>query len=154
MCCCGKGIINGEEGYSWDGKTFGVRKPFFPEMEEDDELVKDLPGRCGKIDSHSYDMRLVKSHGSLFLLIRHGGGQERLRLHAYGLKDFILNMSDNDCYWFMLEIYHVQKDAASEAKQAEASKWRKAAAEKRIRTKKQRNSNFVNVWIEAPEAVA
>jgi hypothetical protein len=150
MCCCGKAVVNGEEGYSWDGKSFGIRKPFFPEIEDGDELLKDLPGRCGGIDSHSHDFRLVKRYSSLYLLVHHGGGSERINLRSYRpSSEIILGMSESDCYWMMETLYHIHSDAASDARQAEASKWQKAAATGRIKTRKQRGGNAVKVWIEA-----
>jgi hypothetical protein len=148
MCCCGKAVINGEEGYSWDGKTFGVRKPFFAEMKEGDELIKDLPGRCGGVDSHSHDFRLVRRKFiGLVLLVRHGGGEDSVELHAYGAEAFIESMSDNDCYWIMRTIYNVAKQAARKGVDLEYNKWRRAAASGRIKTRKQRGTDFVKVWI-------
>jgi len=150
MCCCGKPIINGEDGYSWDGKSFSVRKPFYPELEEGDTLVKDLPGRCGGIDSHSFDFRLVRVpiYG-LQLLVHHGGGSERINLHAYKPSGSIIEaLSDSDCYWLMQTLYHVQSDAARDAQSKEAHRWQKAAACKRIKTRKQRGGDSIRVWIE------
>jgi hypothetical protein len=64
MCCCGKPVINGQEGYSWDGKTFSVRKPFFPELEDGDELIKDLPGRSKRCRRPK-----MKLHKTVLILI-------------------------------------------------------------------------------------
>lgn len=148
MCCCGKPVINGESGYSWDGKSVSVRKPYFAELEDGDELIRDLPGRCGGIDSHSHDLRIVKKRIlGLFLLVHHGGGVERIALHAYGSEAFLTSMSDNECYWLMRMLHGVQRDAAQLASDKESYKWRKAAAEKRIKTRKQKG--FVRVWIES-----
>lgn len=150
MCCCEKAVINGEDGYSWDGKSFSVRKPCFAEMEEGDVLVRDLPGRCGGIDSHSHDFRIIRRKiMGLYLLVHHGGGSERIALRAYGCEGFIETMNESDCYWIMLTLYGVQSDAARKAQSIESDKWRKAAVEKRIKTRKQRGSNFMKIWIEA-----
>lgn len=149
MCCCGKAVINGEQGYSWDGKSFSVRKPWFAELEEGDVLVKELPGRCGGIDSHSYDFRVVRRRGRLVLLVYHGGGAERIELQAYAPGDAIIEaMSDHECYWTLLMVYHVQADAKRMAQGNEEAKWRKAAANRTIKTRKVRNSDSVKVWIE------
>jgi hypothetical protein len=149
MCCCGTAVINGERGYSWDGKTFGICKAVYADLEEGDDLVRDLPGRCGGVDSHSHDFRIVRQRiTGLHLLVHHGGGSDRVALHAYGAEDFIQSMSENDCYWMMRALYDVRQDAARKAQAAEASKWRKAAVEKRIKTRKQRGRDVVEVWIE------
>lgn len=153
MCCCGKAVINGEEGYSWDGKSFSIRKPWYPELQEGDDLIRDLPGRCGGVDSHSHDFRLVRRKiTGLDLLVRHGGGEDRVSLHAYGAEAFIESMSESDCYWMMRALYDVQRDSARKAQDIEAHRWRKAAASKRIKTRKQRGTDAVKVWIE-PERV-
>ena len=148
MCCCEKPNINGESGYSWDGKSFSVRKPYFAELEDGDELIKDLPGRCGGIDSHSHDLRIVKRPITGFdLLVHNGGGTQRITLHAYGAEAFLTSAADNELYWLMRMLYGVQRDSARLAEDAERAKWQKAAAEKRIKTRKVRGSNFVRVSI-------
>ena len=43
-------------------------------------------------------------------------------------------------------------DAKREGREGEAARWRKAAAEKRIRTRKVRGENLVKVWIEGDVA--
>jgi hypothetical protein len=80
MCCCGKPSINGQpNAYSWDGKSYSTRAPNAPDLMEGDELIYDLPGRCGGMDSHCHHLRLVKARfGGYALLVRHGGGDERL----------------------------------------------------------------------------
>jgi hypothetical protein len=45
-------------------------------------------------------------------------------------------------------IYGAYIDGQQEATDGESAKWTKAAAENRIKTRKQRGSNFVKVWIE------
>ena len=66
MCCCAKPNVNGEPGYSWDGKSISTRPVDPPMLEDGDVLLFDEPGRCGGMDSHCHHYRLVKSHGSLY----------------------------------------------------------------------------------------
>src|SRR5688572_9405566 len=80
MCMCGKPTINGEPGYSWDGKSIGVRPVDPPALADGDVLVYDGPGRCGGLDCHSHHFRLVMDSGRAFLLVQHGGGDERIQL--------------------------------------------------------------------------
>src|ERR1043166_5298780 len=84
MCMCGKPTINGQEGYSWDGKTVGIRQPDPPPL-DGDELLYDEPGRCvAGLDSHCHHLRLTKNGPCFYLLVRHGAGNERIRLHTPG----------------------------------------------------------------------
>lgn len=148
MCMCGKPTVNGEPGYSWDGKTFMVRQPAPPDLADGDKLLHDEPGRCGGLDSHCHHFRLVKEDGGAFcLLVRHGGGDERVRLgRSPGMEAFNV-LDSNGRYWLMQMIYCTQSDAADKAREREHGKWVKAAAEKRIKTRKCKSS--VKVWIES-----
>jgi hypothetical protein len=80
MCMCAEPNINGQPGYSWDGKHIGTREVDPPELADGDVLLCDEPGRCGGLDSHCHHYRVVQHYGSVELLVRHGGGQERIRL--------------------------------------------------------------------------
>lgn len=152
MCCCGKPNINGQPGYSWDGKSFGTRPIAPPALAEGDELSYDEPGRCGGVDSHSHHFRVVKAQfGGWFLLVRHGGGDERISL---GFRSFVpgimRDMDSNARYWLLQNIYNIQADAVRVANDKKESAWRQAAAEKRIKTRKQPNRGMVKVWIDPP----
>lgn len=147
MCCCGKPVINGETGYKWqpnDAPSIRLVNP--PELQDGDQLLLDLPGRCGGLDSHSHHYRVVKRIGWL-LLVRHGGGDEAVRLSG-PLERALKTVSETDLYWLLNAIYHAYSDGKHEARSTTAETWRKAAAEKRIKTRKQRGSNGVKVWIE------
>jgi hypothetical protein len=155
MCYCGRPTINGEpHAYSWDGTTFSTRAPNPPDLADGDELVSDLPGRCGGTDSHCHHFRIVKArYGGYALLVRHGGGDER---HDLGRDTRIvaplLTLDETARYWFVMRFYHVLADALRVAREAEARRWRTAAAEGRIKTRKQRGRAAVTVWIDEPEA--
>lgn len=147
MCCCGKPVINGQDGYSWDGKSFGVRPVDPPELQEGDQLLRDEPGRCGGLDSHCHHYRLVKAHGYLSLLVKNGGGEKRIRLHGGPITDTLLSLDSTSLYWLLNTIYHAQSDARSEGSRDTYSEWARAAAEKRIKTRKVRGSSQVTVRI-------
>lgn len=154
MCCCGKPNINGEPGYSWDGKQFSTRQVNPPDLIDGDTLVYDEPGRCGGIDSHCHHYRVVKRLGSLTLLVRHGGGDERLPLSLYGQNQqgILSTLDSNSRYWVLNAIYHAYRDGEQRGEQKESLMWRKAAVEKRIRTRKLPNQQFHRVWIESDQA--
>jgi hypothetical protein len=147
MCCCGKPVVNGEPGYRWNfNDNPSIRPVNAPTLAERDRLLEDEPGRCGRLDSHSYHYRLVKSCDSLVLLVRHGGGDERLPLSG-PLENTLLQLESNDRYWILNAIYHAHSDGRRSGSEKTAEAWRKAAAEKRIKTRKERGSDSVRVWI-------
>lgn len=150
MCCCGKPVVNGELGYKWQpNDTPMVRQPHMPEMQSGDVLLYDEPGRCGGVDSHHMDCRLVDNCG-LYLLVRHGGGEERIHVSSTrsALKAAFEAMDSNARYWVFAAIQGAHSDGADEAQKKESTRWRTAAAQKRIKTQKQRGRDAVKVWIE------
>ena len=158
MCCCGKPSVNGTpNAYSWDGREFMTWEPNPPALKEGDELLYDEPGRCDKIDSHAHHFRLVKAEiFGLTLLVRHGGGDERI-----GLRDGALLLaplaaaSDSDArYWFFHALYRIHSDATEAALNKANAYWRQAAAEKRIKTRKLRGQSRVKVTVEPPRQTA
>lgn len=148
MCICSVPNINGQEGYSWDGKEIGVRKPAPPELKDNDVLLFDEPGRCDKIDSHCHHYRIVKN-SRCFLLARNGSGDQRIRL-SNGEVTFnaLKQLDSNGRYWLLNAIFHAANDAKMQGMTETGQYWRQAAAEKRIKTRKLRNQDGVKVWIE------
>jgi hypothetical protein len=151
MCCCGNPTINGQPGaYSWDGKSFTTRQPAPPALAEGDELLCDEPGRCGGIDAHSHHFRLAKGRHGLAILVRHGGGDERIGLGSaarFGLR--ALDTPDSDArYWLLHAFYSVDHAAREAASASRDAIWREAAATKRIKTRKLHGRDLVKVWIE------
>jgi len=151
MCCCAKPTINGEQGYRWNnpGGPTSIYPVNPPELEAGDTLLFDEPGRCGGLDSHSYHYRLIREQsGGFRLLVRHGGGDERVRIsNGDAVTDALAMLDPNGRYWVMGAIYHAQSDAARQAREDEAYRWRTAAAQKRIKVRKQRGTDHVRVSI-------
>jgi hypothetical protein len=153
MCCCEKPTVNGEVGYRWNDpnappSVYPVKPP---ELKEDETLLYDEPGRCGGLDSHSFHYRLVSRFSSVYLVVRHGGGDERFRLSSTTtLLETLTAMGSTARYWVFNALYHAHSYAKREGREGEAMRWRQAAAEKRIRTRKNRGENTVKVWIEQP----
>lgn len=155
MCCCGKPIVNGEPGYSWDGKSTSVYQPHAPTLDEGETLLYDEPGRCGGgLDSHSYHYRVVRAKwGGLSLRVRHGGGEEVLRLSSdKTLAAPLAALDSTGRYWLLGAIYHAHSDAGHKARSETDAVWRTAAAEKRIKTRKLPRQGRVKVWIEEARA--
>lgn len=152
MCCCDKPNVNGQPGYRWNSEPSSTRPVNPPALLDGETLVHDEPGRCGGLDSHCHHYRVTKQHGSYSLLVRHGGGEERIRLSCTPtLIDSMAMMESNARYWMLNAIFHAHSDGAREARSSEALRWRTAAAEKRIKTRKFRgaeNDACRKVWIE------
>lgn len=153
MCCCGKPNVNGTpNGYSWDSKSRTTRQPDPPALAEGDMLVHDEPGRCGGVDAHSHHFRWIKGRYDHAVLVRHGGGDERISLGVIGrlLAPSLDAMDSTGRYWLMHAIYTAQRDATESATRDRDAYWRKAAAEKRIRTRKLPGRNSVRVTVDPP----
>jgi hypothetical protein len=150
MCCCAKPNINGEVGYQWQpNDPPSVRPAYPPELGERDTLIYDEPGRCGGLDCHCHHYRLVRNYGTVFLLVQHGGGKESLRLSTTkSLLELLAQSDSNGRYWIFHTVYHAASDAERAAKESTSARWRQAAAEKRIKTRKARGGSSVKVWIE------
>lgn len=148
MCCCQKPTINGQLGYRYDctgGTAVYPVNP--PSLAEGETIIFDEPGRCGGVDSHAYHYRVVTGPE---LLVRHGMGEERISYLSNGKKLVeAMKLLDSDArYWVMNAIYHAQKSAARNEGEKVNAYWQKAAAEKRIRTRKYPSRNTIKVWIE------
>jgi len=117
-----------------------------PPLKDHDLLLRDEPGRCGGLDSHAYHYRLVKVSGSLVLLVQHGGGDERIHLSG-PVESVLAQLDSTNCYWALNAIYHAYSDGKRSGSENTANTWRRAAAEKRIKTRKERGTTSVRVWI-------
>ena len=149
MCCCGTPTVNGEMGYQWQPNDAPRIRPVDPPaLREGEVLIYDLPGRCGGIDAHCHHYRIVKWHSMTSLAVKHGGGEERIRLSTTPTFTLMLEqLEDAARYWMCHTLYHAIEEAGRTASENEGEKWRTAAAEKRIKTRKIRNRG-VKVWIE------
>lgn len=154
MCCCGTPVINGQFGYRWQSDDApGVRPVNPPDVKQGETIIYDEPGRCGGLDSHCHHYRVTQHYSSVFLLVRHGGGDERL---SFGGCDRVLLRSlaaldSNNRYWMLNALYHAASDYARVARQKERNVWQVAAMEKRIKVRKGRGTNSVTVTIKPKE---
>lgn len=155
MCCCVKPTVNGEPGYQWNPNDKPIVRPANP-PNTDRNVLYDEPGRCGGQDSHCHHYRVVGSAtGASFpsLLVRHGGGDEEIRLsNGKAVLAALAALDSNGRYWLLNALYHAQADARRAARDMEAATWRKAAAEGRIKVRKVRGSDRVRVEV-LPQAV-
>lgn len=146
MCCCAKPNVNGEPGYSWDGKNVNTRPVDPPTLKERDTLLFDEPGRCGGMDSHCHHYRLVNNCG-LELLVRHGGGEERI--HVSLPRGFSFDgLDSNTRYWMLNAIFHAHSNGERQGADKTAQKYRKAFVDGRLKKRKLPAQGSVKVWIE------
>jgi hypothetical protein len=150
MCCCDNPTINGKMGYKWQPKdTPSITPVNPPELSALETLLYDEPGRCGGLDCHSHHFRVVRGPGGLGLLVRHGSGDEHIRLSFTDtFKNTLASLDSNGRYWLLHTIYYAHEDGEKNGRHATAAIWRTAAAEKRIKTRKVRGVDSVRVWIE------
>ena len=122
MCCCEKPTINGEPGCKMTYESSpSVYTPNPPALLEGDDLLFDEPGRCGGLDSHSHHFRLVRHGcGSVTLLVRHGGGDERIRLFPHrDLPKILAGLDSTARYWMLATIHSAHSDGSSDARERE-----------------------------------
>jgi len=153
MCCCDKPTINGEIGYKWQPEHAPHVHPVNPpELQEGDVLLYDEPGRCGGLDSHCHHYRVVERHGSLNLLVRHGGGDERLRVSLYKQQKAILaGLDSHSRYWMLNAIYRAHADGSRDARDRETGRWSQAAIDKRIKVRRRKHTVEVSILPKAIE---
>jgi hypothetical protein len=144
--------MNGERGYKWQPDDEPSIYPINPPaVAEGDVVLYDEPGRCGGLDAHSHHYRVVKHYSSIFLYVQHGGGKEEFRLSTTpAFMAMLAALDTNARYWMLSLIYHAHSDGERKGSGETQDRWSRAAAEKRIKTRKYRNSNDVKVWIEDP----
>lgn len=144
MCCCGKPVVNGEMGYSHNGKTFGKHPPNAPDYDANETLLFDEPGRCGGVDSHAYHFRVTKQrYKRYFLLVRHGGGDERIEIHGQFPIELLENLDSNQRYWFLQSLYYTVKYKMNRVEREADAKWELAALEKRIKVRRRKSGTVV-----------
>jgi hypothetical protein len=154
MCTCEKPNVNGTPGYRWQPSDRPSTHPVHaPELDVPDEIMYDLPGRCGQCDSHSFHFTIVKNHRtSRMLYVRHGGGQESysigsgVRNHRQGILDALERCPDDDArYWLVQTLYHTLREVKDEATTKERETWKRAAREGRLKIRSRKGIKFAQI---------
>lgn len=140
MCCCGQPNVNGQPGYRWHPDNAPSVRPVDPPvLVFGEELIFDEPGRCGGVDAHSHHFRVVTRNGSHWLYVRHGVGDEAIRLvNGRAVERALLALDSHARYWLLHAVYSAAADARLGAAERTTRTWRKAAAEGRIKVRKLR----------------
>lgn len=155
MCCCAAPTINGQLGYRWQpNDPPGVRPVAPPTLNDTETLLYDEPGRCGGQDSHCHHYRVTNATFPT-LLVKHGGGEERIRLsNGRQVLAALAALDSTGRYWWLNSIYHAYADGRQAGREATTAQWRSAAVEKRIKVRKVRGRASVTVTIAERPAAA
>jgi hypothetical protein len=152
-----------DPGFGWSAAVFeagnyGREAWRQPQAADDEETLFHEPGRVlpsihddvRATDCRSHCFKIVKPrHGDYTLIVRHGGGVERVNL---GYSRRIVNafrQMDSDSrfrlMWTFLDVYHAAK---TEAADATAKTYREAFVEDRLKKRRLPARNATKVWIE------
>jgi hypothetical protein len=118
-----------------------------------------LPGRIDPrpgngVDCRSHSFKVVRAQfGGIYLLVRHGGGDERLKIDYSGRIISALEALESDArYWLLHSILDVHHHADRDAREETSRKYASAFVEGRL--KKRRRNRRVYVEIEPPALTA
>lgn len=130
-----------------------------PKRLETDELIRSEHGRIAyNIDYRSHWLTLVKGeHRHYAILVKHGGGEERLELTAVNasvIAGIIAALSSDEAYLLMYKMIDIHKAAAKTAMEETATKYRAAFVDGRLKKRKLPAQGVTKVWIDdrSPEA--
>jgi hypothetical protein len=133
-----------------------------PSVAEDEEIIFDEPGRVlsrtsperpsDGVDCRSHYFRVTKPRFGFYKLrVKHGGGEDSLCLkYDKRIIEALAQLDSDSRYWMLFTFLDVKDKTKTDTADAVNGKWRKAAAQKRIKTRKVKDG--VKVWIE-PEIV-
>ena len=98
----------------------------------------------------AYWMRLVKAqYGGYFLLVKHGGGEERFSVgYSARIVEALAGMDSDNRFFLLHTMMKMHHEASRAASEATAGEYRKAIAEDRLRKRKVRGQAAVKIWIE------
>lgn len=131
------------------------------EWRQPEPLVNDivLYAECGriarKVDYRSHSFKLVKPEfGPFTLLVRHGGGDERIEL-GYGhrgIEQIFSKLDSDERYLLMYELRELYAVGRSEGRKQASAEYREAFADDRLKKRKCPRRGL-KIWIE-PKRIA
>lgn len=119
------------------GENWGADPRRQPTIADGDILQISEHGRIiGRVDYRSHWFCIVRQqYGGYALLVKHGGGEERIQLGHSTIAPVVLALlaMDADSRYLALRLlHHVNREAENRTE----AQWRQAAAEKRIERKR------------------
>jgi hypothetical protein len=140
-------IMNSEIELNW-----GAEPERAPDVAEGETILFSECGRVlNNIDYRSHYFRLIKGeYGDVVLLVKHGGGQERIREHLLRKIVKTLELLDSDNrYMTLYAVFQAYREGKKHGEEVTAMKYREAFVSGRLKKRKVRNSSSVKVWIKA-----
>ena len=122
-----------------------------PTPKDDEDVIFSEHGRIiNNVCHRSFWFMLVKGKYHVALLVKHGGGQERIDLHHYHDENLraLSVLSSDDRFMVFSTMLAIKHDAEREAEDSTSARYRQAFAENRLHKRKNRGSNTVKIWIE------
>lgn len=120
-----------------------------PTVPEGEPIVFDEPGRIvGRVDYRSHHYRLAGDALGYTLFVRHGGGDESMKLPLFKNGVELLRGMDSDARYLMLNaLYRAHRDGMEIGRSETAREFRQAFADGRLKKRKVRGQANVKVWI-------
>lgn len=121
-----------------------------PTIQEGDKVIFSEHGRSvNNVDFKSHWLVLVQAqYGGYFLLVKHGGGEERISLgyehHTASLKTLEL-VPEDQRYLILYTIYRAHSNAEDNAITNTATKYKLAFLEKRLKRRRKNNRLYVDI---------
>jgi hypothetical protein len=138
------------ENYSYQQRDWRA-----PSIAAEDTVMFDEPGRVlgargSAVDCRSHYFRVVKPQfGQYTLKVKHGGGEESWPLGFDSrIIDGLAQMDSDNRFRLLWTIMDGHHNTARQTTEKINAGWQRAAAEKRIKTRKLPGQNRVRVWIE------
>jgi len=127
-----------------------------PAVADGDTVIFSEHGRItNNVDFRSHWLVLVKGqHGGYFLLVKHGGGEERISLgydHVCNALNALGQLTEDQRYLILYCLYDAHKDAKREAVQNTTSYFHLAFLEGRLKRRKRNNRYHCEVQPPAKE---
>jgi len=151
-------VFNDDWGADRPAGNWGAEPWRAPKLAEGDSVLRSEYGRIidgcssggGGIDYRSHWFILVNAkYGGYAILVKHGGGEERISLgYNRRVPKIIEGLASDDAYVLMHDMVKLAGESRRNAAEAEASKYRAAFANGLLKKRKVRGSNSVKVWIE------
>lgn len=134
--------------------NYGAEEWRQPVPDEGDEVIYSEHGRIAfNTDFRSHSYKLVKNGNSLYLLVRHGGGDERHKISWRPLyAETLAPLSSDYRYLAMDTLLDLIHEARKAAVGATSAHFRKAFAEGRLKKRKMPGRNACKIWIESERA--